>query len=1142
MCQFKGQADELASSDYHFESDPLANCCSVSSLLRNTMRIFHSSTSEKPLRRPRAFRQCARSQRCFVTSFGHLAIELMEQRQLFSVSAGSIPVDVGLIGQDSASGDWWMTRFDGDSYVQDSLASAVSNRQWQAPLVGDFDGDGKHEVAARDADTGIWWTLCNVQGTISTQYFHEWSTSESFSHFQVADVNGDGADDIIGQTTSGNWWSVCYVNGQYGNYWLGWWNSAIDSQNMLIGDFDGNGTADIAARDQSTGHWWNLRSINQSFFNEVMDIWGVQDTYRNLLVADINGDGADDIVGWSNTGDCLALAWNGDFFTNLSLGNWGLSERWQFISAGDFDGNGTDDVIAHDAFSGDWRATYSINGQYVTEMVAWWNPACTYSAVRVLDIDGDGRDEIVGQAEDGGWWVTNAPFQNNSAVWWSVNHYDEVLIADVDGDEREDLVCHDMSTGTWRALGFDGTSYVTNLLGEMPGDIQRSTLSADLDGDGHDTLLTWSQIDGTWWVVESGASAREQSPVATWRTHAYIYSELQQADFNGDGQLDLVTWDYQTGRWFLGLVDGTRNVTEHYLTTWKTDAGWQTPFYLDLDANGSTDLVTRDPSTGNWWAIRFDGTRYVSEIIANWNPMYGYSDFLVADIDADGRNEIIGRADYGGWWAIGFDGINFGNRNLGDAGLGNWSHARVADFDGNGADDIVAYDLTTGRWLAVMFDGTNLVHQVAATWDSQHDYVEVRVADFDGDFRDEIAARDVLTGEWMLIRWTIQGFDTRSIATWSNAFAWENVLVGDFNGDGRDEIVAQIGGGGDWWRLCELHDGWHNERIGTTQPVVGALAVDLDQDAISEVVWRDFATEDWHAIKFNGAILVDQVITPWNTAVDSQSVRVGQLPGFSDVSLRVHLLREIPALREALNNDPIHAAQLLVDWTANSLHWALTSSLANASTTKSENLSAAEIFIGYRTLQTAGYCGLSATFFDKVLKLFDFSSFIYDFGDLNDSLTHVTVIVPQLIGDKYRYFVVDPTFNLVFRNSTTHEYIDFFQMYHSVATGNFDHIAVDSAPVDDRLWLADQPVSMAGLAFIGLANERYAYDFPGYSFNSYMASIKSIIGEYGYSEGVRGFVELMANHAFRVGASLDPLARSLFIQELQNQGVTTENL
>ena len=59
----------------------------------------------------------------------------------------------------------------------------------------------------------------------------------------------------------------------------------------------------------------------------------------------------------------------------------------------------------------------------------------------------------------------------------------------------------------------------------------------------------------------------------------------------------------------------------------------------------------RDELSGDWWAIRFDGEHFRSQVIGNWNPVCTYDDYLFADIDGNGLQELVGRGDYGGWWA-----------------------------------------------------------------------------------------------------------------------------------------------------------------------------------------------------------------------------------------------------------------------------------------------------------------------------------------------------------------------------------------------------------------------------------------------------------------------------------------------------------
>ena len=63
----------------------------------------------------------------------------------------------------------------------------------------------------------------------------------------MADVDGDGSDDIVGRT-NGEWW-VARSNGtSVRNESWGRWSNSITWQDVQIADFNGNGKDDIVGR------------------------------------------------------------------------------------------------------------------------------------------------------------------------------------------------------------------------------------------------------------------------------------------------------------------------------------------------------------------------------------------------------------------------------------------------------------------------------------------------------------------------------------------------------------------------------------------------------------------------------------------------------------------------------------------------------------------------------------------------------------------------------------------------------------------------------------------------------------------------------------------------------------------------------
>ncbi|MBN9166144.1 MAG: VCBS repeat-containing protein [Myxococcales bacterium] len=204
------------------------------------------------------------------------------------------------------------------------------------------------------------------------------------------------------------------------------------------------------------------------------------------------------------------------------------------------------------------------------------------------------------------------------------------------------------------------------------------------------------------------------------------------------------------------------------------------------------------------WSFRYDdiNSGYGAPDMANWKP---------ADIDGDGREDLIDpwfagighglRIHYarsvGSGWTWGYQDIN---PAYGANDMANW---KVADFDGDGKDDLVApYYLGPGKGLRIHRARTNYIgswtfnyQDVNATY-GKADLSNWKVADVNGDGRaDLVEPWHAGPGFGLRIHYVIS--NPNGTWTWgyqdvnpaygnTNMANWK---VADINGDGRADLV-----------------------------------------------------------------------------------------------------------------------------------------------------------------------------------------------------------------------------------------------------------------------------------------------------------------------------------------------------------------
>lgn len=265
---------------------------------------------------------------------------------------------------------------------------------------GDFNGDGKTDVAylCCGGSTSIW--LSNGDGTFTQKSFQPWDGYNTQSGtWKSGDFDGDSKTDLIHLCCSG--YAQTWLSKGDGTFRIfltqAWAGYEMRSGTWLPGDFDGDGRTDLA---HMVGGYWNVWTSNGdgSFRLRAFFPWQGYETRSGFWrSADVTGDGKDDLVhlccqdyanSWISDG-------HGGFMARLAAAPAGdsmVAGRW---ATGDFNGDQRKDFLqtGTDEYARSWLSNG--DGTYSVVPFRPWPGYGMGGSWQVGDFNKDGKDDAV---------------------------------------------------------------------------------------------------------------------------------------------------------------------------------------------------------------------------------------------------------------------------------------------------------------------------------------------------------------------------------------------------------------------------------------------------------------------------------------------------------------------------------------------------------------------------------------------------------------------------------------------------------------------------------------------------------------------------------------------------------------------------
>jgi hypothetical protein len=370
-------------------------------------------------------------------------------------------------------------------------------------------------AAAGDSCTGA--NPPNIHGGYVLPAWNDgagWSNPDQYESITSGDIDGDGRGELIGRNGNNleifTWASPKTTPNKAYNPNPGQWSQVVPT-----------GAAGTAPTFAATDGWWDLSRSS---------------TFR---LADLDGQAGDELVVRTGTGLTVYryLAATKTFGAPIATSvfpdsaGWGQSNPGQYetIMTGNVDGNPGDEIIGRGA---DGLETWKLTSGGLTRIDGGapalsndlgWNHPQYWRTIRTGDVDGDGKDEVVGRGVNGlqvfdldvatETWTPGAVETgwSDGVGWTNPVYYATVTVGDVNADGRDDVVARSSDgitavtlQGSWKSVaphdGFtdsEGFNDPENASTVQVADVLPAA-GMEVIGRADGGVVTYALVNGSW--------------------------------------------------------------------------------------------------------------------------------------------------------------------------------------------------------------------------------------------------------------------------------------------------------------------------------------------------------------------------------------------------------------------------------------------------------------------------------------------------------------------------------------------------------------------------------------------------------------------------------------------------------------------